>query len=103
MKEERDCGKCVYFHPHDTYEYLGLCVDKNELVVKTPSMEACDEYKEVSLKDLKRALASRGWLRCLSCNMAIYTVEELVMHLEDELGVDCFSDIVASEEAPSAS
>jgi hypothetical protein len=103
LNKGKDCRKCVYFKSHDTYEYFGLCIEKNELQVKTPSMEACHEYKEVGIDDLKNVLFRRGWIHCLSCNKAIYTVEELVEHLEDELGLDLYSDVVASEEAPTAS
>lgn len=100
---ENDCRKCAYFQNHDTYRYFGFCADKNELKVTTQAMEVCDGYKEISLEDLKRFLLRKGWIRCLSCNKTLYTVEELVEHLEGELGSDLFSDVVASEEAPTAS
>lgn len=102
-KKEEDCRKCRFFRPHDTYNYFGFCVDKNELKIQTLDKEVCDDYKEVSLEDLKGILLRRGWLFCLSCKKALYTVEELVEHINDELKSDLFSDIVASEEVPAAS
>lgn len=103
LDEEKDCRKCVFFRLHDTHEYFGVCSDKNELKIKTQSMSVCDKYDEVDLEDLKRVLLRRGWLRCLSCNKAIFTVDELSEHVGDELGGDLYSDVVASEEAPPAS
>jgi hypothetical protein len=66
-------------------------------------METCDEFKEVNLEDLRNIIRSKGWLYCNTCRKAIYTVEELIEHIEDELGAALFSDVVASEEAPTAS
>lgn len=102
-KMENDCRNCVHFQHHDVYRYFGVCVKKNELKLTTPAMEVCNEYQEISLEDLKRTLLRKGWIRCLSCNKTLYAVEELEEHIEDELGFDLYSDIVASEEAPVAS
>ena len=93
----------MFFRPHDTYEYFGLCTDENKLKIKKPYMETCDKYREVELEYLKKVLLWKGWLHCLTCNKAIYSVEELFQHLDDELGPYVFSEIVASEEAPIAS
>jgi len=100
---EKNCRKCVHLQHHDTYRYFGVCVEKNELKVTTPAMEVCDGYHEIRLEDLKKILLKKGWIRCLSCNKTLFTVEELIEHLEDELGFDPYSDTVASEEAPTAS
>ena len=100
--QQKDCKKCVYFKNHDTFRYFGVCGNKTRLLITAPSMEVCDDYQETSLEDLKEVLLKKGWIRCLSCNKALYTVEDLVEHLEGELGFDLYSDIVASEESPVA-
>jgi hypothetical protein len=72
-------------------------------MIKSPAKGVCEEFKEVNLEGRLRVLSLRGWLRCRSCNRAIFTVEELRDHLDDEMGGEVFSDNVASEEAPAAS
>jgi hypothetical protein len=72
-------------------------------MIKSPAKGVCEEFKEVNLEGCLRVLSLRGWLRCRSCNRAIFTVEELRDHLDDEMGGEVFSDNVASEEAPAAS
>lgn len=97
------CGRCVLFQPHDTFTFLGFCKHTNELMIKSPAKGVCEAFEEVSLDDSLSVLSLRGWLRCRSCNRALFTVEELRDHLDDEVGGEVFSDDVASEEAPSAS
>lgn len=87
--------------PHDTFEYMGLCNERNELVLSTPQTVICENYREVTLDELKKALEERGWLHCVSCNKALYTIEELEEHLSDILVPETYSDIVASEESPT--
>lgn len=98
-----DCGKCLRFQPHDTFAFFGLCTHTNELTINSSAKSVCEEFKEDDLEGRLQALSLRGWLRCRSCNIVLFTVEELRDHLDDEVGVDVFSDIVASEEAPTAS
>jgi hypothetical protein len=98
-----DCRKCLRFQPHDTFAFFGLCTHTNELTIKSPAKGVCEEFEEVSLEGRLRALSLRGWLRCRSCNRALFTIEELREHLDDEVGGEVFSDTVASEEAPTAS
>ena len=98
-----DCGKCLHFQPHDIFAFFGLCKHTNELIIKSPTKNDCEEFKEISPDGRLQALSLRGWLRCRSCNRVLFTVEELREHLDDEVGGDIFSDIVASEEAPTAS
>jgi hypothetical protein len=98
-----DCRKCLRFQPHDTFEFFGLCTHTNELKIKYPAKSNCEAFKEISLEGRLRVLSLRGWLRCRSCNRVLFTVEELREHLDDEIGGEVFSDIVASEEAPAAS
>lgn len=98
-----DCGKCLRFQPHDVFAFFGLCTHTNELIIKSPTRNDCEEFKEDDLEGRLQALSLRGWLRCRSCNRVLFTVEELREHLDDEVGGEVFSDIVASEEAPTAS
>lgn len=97
-----NCKRCMLFRSHDAYEYLGLCIHKNELIVLTPGMKTCENFKEATLNELKKTLMKRGWLHCASCNKVIYTVEELEQHIDCILVSELYSDIVASEEAPAA-
>ena len=98
-----DCGRCRRFQPHDTFTFFGVCTRANELMIMSPAKGACEAFEEGSLEGRLRVLSLRGWLRCRSCNRALFTVEELRDHLDDEVGSEVFSDIVASEEAPTAS
>lgn len=100
---EQTCGNCACFKPHDTYKYLAVCVATDKLMVKKPSTGGCAAFKEVSYEDLRKALLTRGWLYCVSCDKPLFTVEELAEHLEHELGSDLFCDVAAREEAPPAS
>lgn len=72
-------------------------------MIKSLAKNVCEAFEEVSLEGCLSVLSLRGWLRCRSCNRAIFTVEELRDHLDDEVGGEVFSDNVASEEAPTAS
>jgi hypothetical protein len=72
-------------------------------MIKSPAQGVCEAFEEVSLEGCLSVLSLRGWLRCRSCNRALFTVEELMEHLDDEVGGEVFSDTVASEEAPTAS
>ncbi len=101
-KHVSDCKRCLLFRPHDAYEYLGLCIHKNELIVLKPDMKACKDFKEFTLDELKKVLIEKGWLRCISCKKPIHTVEELGEHIEEMLRLELHSDVVASEESPAA-
>jgi hypothetical protein len=72
-------------------------------MIKSPAKGVCEAFEAVNLEGRLRVLLLRGWLRCRSCNRVLFTVEELREHLDDEIGGEVFSDIVASEEAPTAS
>ncbi len=94
------CGRCVFFRPHDVYEYMGYCTKKGLLV--TADNRPCSDYKEASVEDLKKVLEERGWLYCASCKEPIYDVDDLMKHAAHLHYQDTFSDEVATEEAPAA-
>ena len=98
-----DCRKCLRFQPHDTFAFFGLHTHINELTVKSSAKSICEKFEENELEGRLEALSLRGWLRCRSCIRALFTVEEMREHLGDGVRVEVFSDIVASEEAPTAS
>lgn len=72
------------------------------LTIKSPVKSVCEEFKEDELEDRLQVLSLRGWLRCHSCNIALFTIMELREHLNHEVRGEVFSDTVASEEAPTA-
>jgi len=98
-----DCGKCLCFQPHDTFAFFGLCTHTNMLTIKSPVKNVCEEFKEDELEGRLQVLSLRGWFRCHSCNIALFTIMELREHLNHEVRCEVFSDTVASEEAPTAS
>ena len=103
LESENDlnCEKCVSFIPHDTFEYMGLCDKRTELVISGKQTSMCENFKEVTLEELKKTLEEKGWLYCVSCKEALYTLEELEEHHRDILAASAYADIVASEESPT--
>jgi len=97
-----DCRNCVFFKLHDTYEYLGYCVNLNEVVVLSGGRRPCPHFREVTLDDLRKVLSSVGFLYCATCGEYIYTLEELEKHLRKHVVTSGFSDDVAGEESPAA-
>jgi hypothetical protein len=97
-----ECRRCVLYRAHDMYDFLGVCVYRDELLILTPGAKTCEKYEEFSMDELKRLLNERGWLYCVSCRKWIWTVEELQEHRNDIVIPEFFSDIIASEEAPAA-
>lgn len=102
-KSVTSCRNCVFFKVHDSYEYLGYCINLREVVVLSSEKVPCPQFKEVTLEDLKRVLSSEGFLYCVTCGEYIHTIEELGRHLEKHIIVRShFSDDVAGEESPVA-
>ena len=99
-KEERvPCGKCVYVRYHDTFEYMGICLIKGELVITTDP--SCEEFVEKSLDEIRKIFEERGGVYCVTCKKYIYSFEEFQEYLKSILETDVFSDDVASEESPA--
>lgn len=89
--------------PHDTYEYLGFCMAKGEVVVFSREEEIeCGEYREFTVGEAERVIKGKGWIYCATCKSTVFSVEELERHIGHFLTLGIYSDSVASEEAPPA-
>lgn len=97
--EEKGCEECDYFVKHDSYDFIGLCLNEDRLITKK---EKCDGQKDINLEKIKKKLEERGWIYCITCEEPIFTLEELEDHKKGSLRLEQLSDEVASEDSPAA-
>ncbi len=96
---EKGCEDCDYFVKHDSYDFIGLCLDEDRLITKK---EKCKGQKDIDIKKIKEILEDRGWIYCISCGEPIFSIEEIENHKKGKLRLDELSDDVASEDSPTA-
>ncbi len=96
---EKGCEECDYFVKHDSYDFIGFCINEDRLITKK---ERCPGQKDIDIERLKEILREKGWIYCITCGEPIFSLEELEEHKKGRLVEDRFSDDVASEDSPAA-
>jgi len=94
---ESRCASCTNFRRHLYLPFLGLCWVRGAVV--TEDSEACESFVKASQEELRKVLATVGWLYCTTCRKVVVDEGELADH-EHQLAV-AYVDEVVSEEAPS--
>ncbi|MFP4608918.1 MAG: hypothetical protein ACLFNY_05000 [Candidatus Aenigmatarchaeota archaeon] len=99
MLVDKGCEECDYFVKHDSYDFMGICVNKDKVVTKKVT---CPGQKDIDRKRLREILKEKGWIYCITCGEPIFSLDGLKEHKKGRLVEERFSDEVAAEDSPAA-
>ena len=84
------------------FSEYGYCVRLGR-IVSPRSGETCENYRVVSVEELKNILKKQGYLYCVTCKQYLFTEEELEDHIKHHTVIaGLVRDEGAPEEIPSA-
>jgi len=97
--EKKEYNYCI---PHAIYSYIGY-YRKQDQVVLGDEVKRHSFFAENAGEKIKGALETLGWVYCVDCRHAIFSLNEALEHLNNGhmLAVEFMPDMVAAEEAPA--
>jgi len=99
---DKRCRSCIFFRSYDFMDNFGYCI-KGNVIVDPSNVSVCDNFREVTIEDLKEQIRVHGFVYCATCRKFITSIDELEEHINKHLVTYGFiRDEVAPEEIPTA-